>query len=237
MTTRRTVSRMYRHLDAVLKRTARLSFNVVKQAKLMPYDEMNVLGTTKTLFEQLEQINLSAFRDIARHYYYAALQESRPKRRQISSYLDTLRPVDAGASLRPLLHRSRVFDAEDELIETYLAEILRTPSPVMKYSYDSEVVRKRERLTEALIATKGNKSEYDTALNQWTQMTGWFSIEVADEATRRGREEAGVEKVRWVSEHDTRVCNKCITLDGRVFSLQSVPKKPHPRCRCYTVPV
>ena len=40
-----------------------------------------------------------------------------------------------------------------------LREVLRTPSRVMKYSYDSESVRKRDRLVEALIATAGSKED------------------------------------------------------------------------------
>jgi SPP1 gp7 family putative phage head morphogenesis protein len=117
----------------------------------------------------------------------------------------------------------------------WLAKVLRTPSQVMKYSYDSEVVRKRDRLMEALIATGGLVTEYDTAMRYWTQMTGWFAVEVADAATTQAREDSGIETVMWVSEHDNKVCDRCWKLNGQVFHAQAVPPKPHPRCRCYTI--
>lgn len=121
------------------------------------------------------------------------------------------------------------------LQDTWLVGLLRTPSRVMKYSYDSEVVRKRDRLMEALIATGGSPPEYDKAMRYWTQMTGWFAVEVADAATTQAREDTGVDMVMWVSEYDNRVCDHCWQLNGQVFHARAVPPKPHPNCRCWTV--
>ena len=44
---------------------------------------------------------------------------------------------------------------DESLHDLWLEEVLATPSRVMKYSYNSEVVRKRDRLMEALIAECG----------------------------------------------------------------------------------
>lgn len=123
---------------------------------------------------------------------------------------------------------------EDAFTEYMLLELLRTPSPVMKYSYDSEVYRKRDRFVEALIATKGDVSETDKAMKYWTRMIGWFGVEVADTATERGRKDKGVTHVMWCSEHDDRVCKHCHLLDGLIFPIDEVPPKPHPGCRCWT---
>lgn len=117
----------------------------------------------------------------------------------------------------------------------WLEEQLRTPSPTIKYAYNTEVVRKRDRLAEALLATGGRKPEFDKAMRYWSQMTGWFGIEVADEALRRARVMDGVTHVMWVSEHDNRVCGTCEDYDGRVFPIEEVPPKPHPGCRCHLV--
>ena len=124
---------------------------------------------------------------------------------------------------------------DEVLVDWWLSDVLSTPSRVMKYSYDSEIVRKRDRLMEALLATGGSPAEFDTAMRYWTQMTGWFAVEVADAALAQAREDDGIEFVMWVSEHDLKTCDYCDGLDGNVYPADAVPPKPHPNCRCYTV--
>lgn len=124
---------------------------------------------------------------------------------------------------------------DEVLVDWWLFDVLSTPSRVMKYSYDSEIVRKRDRLMEALLATGGSPAEFDTAMRYWTQMTGWFAVEVADAALAQAREDDGIEFVMWVSEHDLKTCDYCEDLDGNVYPADAVPPKPHPNCRCYTV--
>lgn len=124
---------------------------------------------------------------------------------------------------------------DEVFVDWWLSDVLSTPSRVMKYSYDSEIVRKRDRLMEALLATGGSPVEFDTAMRYWTQMTGWFAVEVADAALVQAREDDGIEFVMWVSEHDLKTCDYCEDLDGNVYPADAVPPKPHPNCRCYTV--
>lgn len=50
------------------------------------------------------------------------------------------------------------------------------------------------------------------------------------------------EKVKWVTQHDERVCPICNELDGRIWSiddpsLQSPPDDTHENCRCELEPV
>ena len=91
------------------------------------------------------------------------------------------------------------YRAESQTVRTldqmWLDNVLVTPSEVMKYSYSSEVTRKRDRLLEALMATSGSVAEIDKAMRYWTQMTGWFSVEVADQAVAQAREDIGVAEV------------------------------------------
>ena len=106
----------------------------------------------------------------------------------------------------------------DELfMYMWLDGFLDEPSETIRYSYNKETARKRERLTEALIASKGDKKEYDKSMRYWTQQTGWFAIEIADEAIKRARIDDGVKRVMWVSEHDNRVCGMCDILDARLI--------------------
>lgn len=126
---------------------------------------------------------------------------------------------------------------EGTLDRAWLDGVLTTPSEVMKYSYSSEITRKRDRLLEAIIATKGSVAEIDKAMRYWTQMTGWFAVEVADQAVTQAREDIGIDEVMWCSEHDNKVCDHCWKLNGQVFHADAVPPKPHPNCRCWTVDI
>ena len=39
-------------------------------------------------------------------------------------------------------------------------------------------------------------------------------------------------KYRWISESGKNTCEKCKSLDGKVFDLKDLPKRPHPNCKC-----
>ncbi len=68
-------------------------------------------------------------------------------------------------------------------------------------------------------------------------------IRAHHEANINVYEQAGIEEVKiqaeWVATKDDRVCLKCSSLDGRIFSLEEIrPMIPvHPNCRCAAVPV
>lgn len=188
---------MYEQLDRVLKRLVRDIRRIFQEFRALPFDELNIAPSARSLYDALEDVNFQAFMYLAELYY-----------RQ-----------EAG---------------KNGFTEKQLREVLRTPSQVMKYSYDAEVVRKRDRLVEALIATAGSKEEIDKAMRYWAQMTGWFAVEVADAAVAQAREDTGISLVIWRSEHDEKTCSVCHHLDGQVFDADAVPPKPHPGCRCWT---
>ena len=191
---------MYEYLDRVLKKLVRTIQRTFQSYRTLPFDELNVMPSTKTLYDDLEEANFEAFMLIVNHYYRKEVGEASKKK----------------------------------FTERQLREILRTPSKVMKYSYDSEVVRKRDRLIEAVIATSGNVAEIDKAMRYWVQMTGWFAVEVADAAVAQARKDTKIRRVVWRAEHDEKTCSTCHHLDGRIFNINAVPPKPHPGCRCWT---
>lgn len=192
---------MYKYLDKVLKKLVRQIYLVFQQYRNLPFDELNAFGEVQELYQELNAINLQAYREIMAYYY------------------------------------RRETGADFELLEVVLLEVLRTPSEVMKYAYDSEVTRKRDYLVEALLATSGSVAEFDKAMRYWVRFTGWFAVEVADAAVVAGREDMGIELVKWCSENDLRVCRECMRLDGQIFRLEGLPPKPHPNCRCWTIPL
>ena len=123
------------------------------------------------------------------------------------------------------------------ITELWVLLILEDYDPITKYVYVHEVDRKRARLVEAMIASKDKAKEVDNGLKAWSKQAKQYADNVADKAIEDLFENNNVERVMWVTERDSKVCNDCDELDGSVYPLDSVPSKPHYGCRCYKVPV
>lgn len=119
----------------------------------------------------------------------------------------------------------------------WLLEVLMAYEPVAKYVYTNEVERKRDRLAEAVIASKTKAREFDRGLGYWVQMTAHFADCVSDAATLKAFGDAGVKEVRWNTQRDGRVCLECEARNGLVYKIDNVPPKPHWGCRCYLTAV
>ena len=96
--------------------------------------------------------------------------------------------------------------------------------------------RKRSRLLEALIATRGDPAEVEMALTYWSKMVAEYAVEITDAATLQALKDMGVTKVKWYTEKDERVCKTCRERHGKIYPIDEVPAKPHWGCRCYIVP-
>ena len=124
---------------------------------------------------------------------------------------------------------------EDWLIEY----ILTFPCPATKYIYENETLRKRDRAIEAVNSTFGRNqklNEITKHAKYWQAQTEYYSDYTADEALKKAYIDGGVNKVKWVTERDNKVCSECAALDGKIFDIKDVPDKPHVRCRCRIVP-
>lgn len=131
-------------------------------------------------------------------------------------------------------------DEVDDLAELYITRILNIPHAVTHYAFHSELVRKRDKCKEAItsVPTKTQKQlELEKAIRYVTQQAGFYMDITEDEADLQALTDAGVKKVRWITYGDDRVCETCEELDGTVWDIDNVPTKPHPRCRCYLIPV
>lgn len=143
-----------------------------------------------------------------------------------------------------LLHwLKRKLPREDDILdmaEIATLEILTTPDDVTHYTYDTEVYRKRDRLKEAVNSVSGKmkkSAEIDKALRLWSGQAQQYADTVSDAATIRAFQDAGVKRVKWVTENDQRVCPDCNKLNGKIFAIDKVPPKQHWRCRCWVTPV
>lgn len=122
---------------------------------------------------------------------------------------------------------------EEKPNRDWLLALLLAYSAVTKYVYLHEVDRKRDRTAEAINSTTAKATEFKRGLMYWSQMTAQYADNVTDEATVKAFRDAGVERVRWITERDSKVCEKCRERDGKIYPINAIPPKTHWRCRCH----
>lgn len=128
----------------------------------------------------------------------------------------------------------------EDLAELFIAKILTEPSAITNYAYDAESLRKRDRAAEAINSerTKTAKDfQFEKALRFWSQQTGFYIDIIADEAALQSMKDCGVKRVRWRTQDDEKVCADCEEHKNKVYDIDKVPVKEHPRCRCWLEPV
>jgi hypothetical protein len=115
----------------------------------------------------------------------------------------------------------------------WLMALLLGYDVITKYVYEHEIDRKRARFAEALIATGKKQQEFSTAEELLWKQTMQYGINVTDEAIMKAYKDFGVEKVRWITEDDERVCEVCRSRKNKIYPINKAPKKTHYGCRCY----
>lgn len=131
------------------------------------------------------------------------------------------------------------FIEDDEAItmEWLDENVLDTYNEVTKYIFNSEFDRKRDRLVETLIGTKGKDKEQITkSRNLIARQISQYGIEVTDKALIQAYKDKGYKKVVWNTAKDEKVCNICAKRDGTVYNIDNLPTKPHYNCRCWYTP-
>lgn len=130
-------------------------------------------------------------------------------------------------------------DTLDELAELYITGLLSEPNENTHYSYETEVLRKRDRAKEAInsVPTKAQKQlELDKALRIWSQMTGWYADFASQGAETQALVDAGIERVERHELDDKRTCSVCREADGEIYPIDEIPPLPHLRCRRWFTP-
>ena len=144
------------------------------------------------------------------------------------TYLDV-----ANAAYKDVTDRDSVFTY------LWLENFLLGYDPVTKYVFTHEFDRKRARTFEAIVSTKKRgdlQKELKQAMYNLSVQTKQYADEVTDTATLEGYRDSGVRFVRWITEQDNRVCAECNKRQGKIYPVDSVPDKPHIRCRCWLLP-
>ena len=125
-----------------------------------------------------------------------------------------------------------------DLDEAWIEEFFDEYNPVTKYVFSNEIGRKESRLFESLVASTAERTQsYKTAESLIVRQVKQYAIDLEDSVAKEVYNAVGVEKVKWVAEHDSKTCDDCNAMDGEVFSIEEAPPKLHHNCRCYYVPV
>lgn len=126
------------------------------------------------------------------------------------------------------------------IVPGLVASLFHSYHPVTQYQYTKEHIRKRDRLVEGTISSQTRLAYQEVirqGANAWYRQAKQYVDLSVDNGRMQAFQDAGVEKVRWVSEKDAKVCSVCGDRDGQEYDLYAVPPKPHRNCRCHLVPV
>lgn len=203
---------MYEYMDKVLKRLQKQYITLFNKLNTLPIDELNSIPPTKDLYDQLLKLAKKWYLLIAVHAYrdgWAAAEAKGKKKKE----------------------------PDLEWLLLLLSE--KNPDPVTKYAFIPEMERKQGRLAEAISASRTQaerKEEIRKALKYWTFQSTCGGVRVVDEATLEAYRDAGVNRVRWITQGDEKVCAVCRSRHMHIYPIDSVPDKPHPNCRCYLIP-
>lgn len=186
------------------------SFGRLKQLK---FDNLNILGSVSEVYETSARIAKKRYVAIAYMAYIEAMIEAGIARRDAEKAVD------------------------ESIIEDWIIEMMDYENETTLYKFNTETERKKSRLTEALAVAHNKIDEIDKALRLWTLQVAQYADESVLIGTIHGLKDAGVKKVKWISQGDSKVCKECKARDGRVYRIDAVPNLVHMRCRCVVVPV
>ena len=119
----------------------------------------------------------------------------------------------------------------------WLLALLAAYNAVTKGIYDNDVDRKRQYTAEGINSSTAKVTEFRRGLHYWADLTATYGDIVTDESTLKAYRDARVKKVRWVTAGDEKVCETCRERNGKIYSINSIPPKPHRRCRCVYEPM
>lgn len=213
--------------DRKLKALIVVITRIFKKSRLtLNFDQINrpartIQAESKRVYKLLNEKNRDAFLELGLLVYMEAYAEAQPN-------------IPESENLQK---------AKKAISEKWLDGIQSEYNPVTKYVYVTEAERKRARFFESLVADAESKqrremeNDYRAAENAWIRQTRQAMIDIEDRAAIAAYKDAGVRKVRWISQHDDKVCKECGRLDGLIFPIDAVPDKPHYNCRCTIEPM
>ena len=201
----------YGACDRAIQSMNRSNLELFGQLKMAKWDEVNVIRTVVSVYRK-------SAKQARKRYYEVAFE----------AYLLGM----AMCGIEPKkAHRM----AEKAITAEWVDNVLSQTDFVTLYRFDSEAERKAYRLAETLEVSEDRDYEINKALRYWSQQLGQYAINMTDYAMVQAFQDAGVERVMWMTQRDERVCGECAPLNGVIFQIDEIPAK-HWGCRCYLVP-
>ena len=214
---------IYRHADRELAKMLRfMAAAFQNQSVRAAWDQLNVISISTEVNRLYREIDLRLRR----------------------GYLEIGRRAYRDAWADVVGHEE---EPEYDLDEPYVAMLLDRFDPKTEYQYSREWDRKRDRLKESMMAvgqatdrlhianTQAARKALKRALHVLEDQVREMVDTVTDEARNEAFEDAGIERVRWNTHGDERVCQICRERDQRVYRIDRLPTK-HRRCRCWYSP-
>lgn len=198
----------YAYADRISGYIAGRLIRIYGRAKsVMPFDELNVLRYSRGMYLEIYGAVKKALRQLGAHYYAEYAAVSLTEAKKIIT---------------------------GKWIESYLLDY----DPVTKYSFKNELERKASKLAESVLSQdKAERpAEIDAAMRAAARMTNQSVIGITDAAVKQAYEDRGITQVMWIAVNDRKRCKVCTERNGQIYNIGSVPAKPHPNCRCWTVP-
>lgn len=204
---------IYQGADKAIREMNRQNLKAFNQLKLAKWDELHVIRKVSETYEQSTRRAVRKYYEIAVEAYIVALYQMKMDKKKATQMAD--KAIDL----------------------SWVYAMLEEADPVTLYEFFPERERKKQRLIEALTATNNRNAEIDKALRYWTVQVGQY----ADNSVYRARldafKDAGVKRVKWVTQKDERVCPECEDLDEQIFQIENVPPPQHIHCRCIVYPI
>lgn len=204
---------IYDGADKAIREMNRKNQKAFGNLKLAKWDELNMIREVSKVYDDSVKTAKTRYYEIGVEAYIVAMME-------------------AGVAGKKATEK-----ADDAITRDWILDMLEEADPVTLYVFLTETERKKQRLIEALSAAHDKNREIDRALRYWTVQVGQYADNTVYRARLQALKDAGIERVRWVSQEDDRVCEQCDDLDGRVFQIDEAPPPQHYGCRCYLVPV
>lgn len=205
--------RIYEACDKAIKAMNRENLRQFGKLKLAKFDSLNIVREITKLYHESAKL-------AKKRYYEVAFE----------AYLLAMAMCDEDA-------RDAHKKAEKAITNEWVDEILEQVDLLTLYRFNSETDRKAYRLVEAVGVSTERDYEIDKALRLWSRQLGQYAVNFTDYAALKAFKDAGAVMVEWITQEDERVCHECRALDGQVFRIDEVPRKPHWGCRCFWRPV
>ena len=201
--------KVYAACDRAIQAIDRENLEAFGRLKMATWDRINIIQTVVKVYRE-------------------SAKKARKRYFEVAFEVYVLMMMELG---RPASEAHRM--AEKAITMAWVDGILEQTDFVTLYRFNSEAERKAYKLAETLEVVQDRDAEINKALRYWSRQLGQYAVNFTDYAAMQAFDDAGVERVMWMTQKDELVCHECGTLDGQVFPLDEVPPKPHMNCRCF----